>query len=93
MLNEEDVKKLNNLRLSSMSNIFRYMTNLNGLNTRFKDNTPTIMNIQYFIMYCYVNEYNVNAAPLMQHIVETFNAIDIMGLETDYEIELTEAEL
>ena len=93
MLNKEDIKRLNKLGLSSMSNIFRYMTNLNGFNTCFKDDTPTIMNLRYFIMHCSAKDYNVDTTPLMQQTVETFNTIDIMGLETDYEIELTEAEL
>ena len=92
ILNEEDVKNLSKLGLSSMSNIFRYMTNLNGFNTRFKDDTPTIMNLRYFIMHCYVNDYNVDTSPLIQHTVEMFNTIDIMGLKMDYDIKLTEAE-
>ena len=82
-LNNEDLKLLNKGRLSSMLLIFMYMMNLDKFDNRFQDDTPMIMMTRYFIMHCYVNDYEFNRAPLMQQTSKTFVTIDTMGLKTD----------
>jgi len=91
MLDDEEVKYLQKFGLSSMSNIFMYMTNLDRFNTRFKDERPMIMILRCFIMHCYINDYDVDPAPLMKQTEESFNKISTMELEMDYEIKLAEA--
>ena len=66
MLSDADVGFLKKKGISRMTHIFRYMTNLNGFNQRFPEDTPMVMNLRYFIMHCYVNRYKDFSLPLMR---------------------------
>ena len=86
MLSDTDLAFLKKKDINHMTHLFRYMTNLNGFNQRFPEDTPMVMNLRYFIMHCYTNGYKDFSLPLMRQTEESFDATDIMGLETDYAI-------
>ena len=54
--------------------------NLENFDDRFPDNSPTIVNLRYFIMHCHINDYKNNDGKLMLQDEESFGAIGIMQL-------------
>ena len=67
-----------------MNHLFQYCTSIEIFDTQFPDNSPTIINIQYFIMHCRINDYTTNCLDLMNQDKETFGATNYICLESRY---------
>ena len=84
VLDTDDLRVLKKGGITSINHLFQYCTNIEMFNTRFPDNSPTIMNVRYFIIHCHVNGYTTNASDLMYQSEETFGAIYYIRLESRY---------
>ena len=51
--------------IKRMNHIFQYTTNLENFDDRFPDNSPTIVNVRYFIIHFHVHDYKINNKELM----------------------------
>ena len=70
--------------LKRMNHFVQYSTNIEHFDNRFSQNSPTIVNIRYFIMHCHVNDYKNNDIKLMLQDEETFGGINVINLESKY---------
>ena len=56
MLTDEDKPLLKKKGIENMTHLFRYISNLEWFDSRFKEDTPVIMDLRYFIMHLFVND-------------------------------------
>ena len=83
-LDSDDLKELKKGGIKRMNHFFQYATNIENFDRRFPDNSPTIVNVRYFIMHCHVNNYKTCDVELMMQDEETFGGIDVIDLESKY---------
>ena len=70
--------------LKRMNHFFQYTMNIEKFDNRFPENSPTIVNIRYFIMHYHVNDYKNNDTKLMLQDDETLNGINVIEHESKY---------
>jgi len=96
VLDNEDIKSLRKGGVKCMNHFFQYTTNIENFDRRFPNNSPTIVNVRYFIMHYHVNNYKTNDMELMVQDEEKFGLIDVIDLESTYwslvKMERTKAE-
>ena len=83
-LDTDDLRVLKRGGITSMNHLFQYCTCIETFNIQFPDDSPTIMNVRYFIMHCHVHGYSTDGSDLMNQHVQTFGAIDYIRLESRY---------
>ena len=83
-LDSDDLKELKKGGIKRMNHFFQYTTNIENFDRRFPDNSPTIVNVRYFIMHCHVNNYKTCDAELLTQDEESFGGIDVIDLESKY---------
>lgn len=66
VLDADDVKLLKKGGIKQMQHFYQYCTNIDNFNDRFPDNSPTIVNVHYFIMHCHLNDYTSHSEELFQ---------------------------
>ena len=59
-LDGENSKMLKKGDIKRMNHIFQYTTDFENFDDTFPDNSPTIVNVRYFIMHCHVHDYKTN---------------------------------
>ena len=64
-LDGDNSKILKKGGIKQMNHIFQYTTNLENFDDRFPDNSPTIVNVRYFIIHFHVHDYKINNKELM----------------------------
>ena len=82
VLDADDVKLLKKGGIKRMQYFYQYCANINNFNDRFPDNSPTIINIRYFIMNCHLNDYTSHSKELLQQDEETFGALNYIEFES-----------
>jgi len=67
-----------------MNHFFQYCTNTENFDTRFPDNSPTTVNVRYFIMHIHINNYKTNVKEFFLQDEETFGGLNAINLESKY---------